>query len=545
MLRFCKKRMRLYVLALAISLVSSPLTRSQVSTNVPVTRDEYRNLDRLNSFGLLDDYLYGMRPYSRSEFARLIVEARTRLQEQRINTSEGEITGQEVEAVEQTISDLESLFSSEIHDLNGEVGKRPWQVEMLRNLTVEQNYLDSPSRHILEDIRWGEIDAFVNPLYAHHDGKRFVRGANSYLQFENRIRGFGLLSVDFTPYLYIGVPKDNGKSERDFAIQRLSVKIGLRDVELQLGRDQVIWGQGELGGVLLSNNPRPFDLIKLSTIHPLQLPGILRHLGPSAGSIFVARLGKDRTFPHAALIGFSVLFKPLSSLEFGLYHTYLFGGRGAPESDLLDPVAEFFFIRRHGEAFDDPGSPNLADHRAGIQFRFDVAALRHTKFYFEWMWDDFVLKILHNSAFLVGIHVPRLDFTGKTGLRIEFRSLARILYRHYDFRTGYADDGLIIGDPLGPKARALSVGLTREISRPLFLESLVSYEDYRGVRTPTVNLEGEHERRLRTIFALRLHLPSGWTVKGSAGYEHVWKFNFEPEMQRDNVRFELGLEFPF
>lgn len=524
---------------------SSALTHSQVSTNVPVTDDTYRDLDRLTAFGLLDDYIYGLRPYCRSEVARLVADARKRLHIERSGRKGGQTAGMPVDALEQTLVKLENLFSSDIHSLDTKAKEQPLEVEVFRNFMVEQNYLDSPSRPVPVDIRYGEINADINPLYGHHDGKRFVQGANSYLQFQNRLRAFGFLALEFVPYLYLGVPKGSVQSQAEVFVQHLSLKASLRNFELQIGRDQVVWGQGEAGGMLLSNNPRPFDLVKFSTVHPIRLPGILRHIGPSEGSIFVARLGKNRNFPHTALVGFAVSSRPISSIEVGLFHTYLFGGTGAPKSDFLDPIAEFFFIRRHGEAFERPDSPNLADHRAGVQFRYDAAALRHSQFYLEWVWDDFLLKILHTSAFLVGVHVPRLDFSGRTGLRIEFRSLARIFYRHSDFRTGYAEDGWIIGDPLGPKALALSLGLTHRINTHVSFESRVSYEDRRGTVTGTANLDGTHERRIRSSSALRVRLSSGWSIKTSAGYEHVWRFNFEQERERNNVLLELTVELPF
>ncbi|MFQ5797127.1 MAG: capsule assembly Wzi family protein [Bacteroidota bacterium] len=554
MLRFRTKRIPFHVLLATMFLACSPLalTHGQVSTNVPVTDDVYRSLDRLIAFGLLEDYLYGLRPFTRVQIARLVMQAKNRLSRKDSFGVELQHSQREDGKVDKITSDigrsiaaLENHFSSETLLMDGEATGEPWELQIFRNFTFDQNYIDSRSRLVPTDIRYGSIDAFINPMFSHRDGRPYVQGANGYLQFQNRLQAFKFLALDFTPYLYLGVPKENARSQREVIIQRLTVKVGFRNLELQVGRDQVIWGQGEMGGVLISNNPKPFDMIKLSTIHPFRLPWYLRYLGPSSGSIFVARLGENRNFPHAALIGISTNMRPLPSFEVGLYHTYLFGGSGAPESDFLDPIAEFFLIRRHGEAFDRPGSPNLADHRAGIQFRFDASALRHTQFYVEWVWDDFLLKILHNSAFLVGIYVPRVDFSGRTGLRLEFRSLARILYRHHGFRTGYAEDGLIIGDPLGPKAIALSLGITREISRHFFFESRLAYEDYRGGNTGTVNFEKTHERRIRTTSALRVRLASGWIVKSTTGYEHVWKFNFEPEKQRDNVLFELGLEFPF
>ncbi len=260
-------------LALILAICDpSRLAEAQVSENVPVTDDVYHKIDQLVAFGLVEDYLYGLRPLSRVQIARLIVQARHRLDKLPNGHGYGEIRADGRSDIEETVDELERDFSSEIVLVEGDKDGGTLEVRIFRNLTVVQNYLDSPSRPAPSDMRYGAIDAFINPLFAHRDGKRFVDGANTYLQFDNLLRGLGILAIDFTPYFYFAIPKDRSGSEQDAVIQRLSIKIGLRNVELQIGRDQVIWAQGELGGVLLSNNPAPFDLVKLSTIHPVRPP---------------------------------------------------------------------------------------------------------------------------------------------------------------------------------------------------------------------------------------------------------------------------------
>jgi len=52
------------------------------------------------------------------------------------------------------------------------------------------------------------------------------------------------------------------------------VKAEAFNLELEVGRDSLWWGPGYNGALLMTNNARPFDLVKLSNAYPYRIPWI-------------------------------------------------------------------------------------------------------------------------------------------------------------------------------------------------------------------------------------------------------------------------------
>ena len=84
---------------------------------------------------------------------------------------------------------------------------------------------------------------------------------------------------------------------------------------------------------MLSNNARPTTglTVQRNASDPFTVP-ILNRLGPWTASAFISELDDTRHIKNAKLVGITVGFKPMQSLEINLRRTMQWGGDGRPQS---------------------------------------------------------------------------------------------------------------------------------------------------------------------------------------------------------------------
>lgn len=100
-----------------------------------------------------------------------------------------------------------------------------------------------------------------------------------------------------------------------------------------IGAQERWWGPGWDSSLILSNNARPVPGISLqrNMSDAFETPW-LSWIGPWTFTAFAGQLESDRHVPHAKLLGMSLNFRPLESLEIGLRRTAQWGGEGRPQS---------------------------------------------------------------------------------------------------------------------------------------------------------------------------------------------------------------------
>ena len=306
------------------------------SPNVPIDDPVYRDIDQLVAAGLIKDAIYGQRPWSRNEIARMIAQARRRYDDKGGIASDERHMATAIMA-EYTIEQLENEYRDEL------AGNKSVRFHWLEEASAEAAYLDSPYRAVPENNGLGAIKAVINPLVAYREGRHYADGGT-----------FALESVHWASSQYFsiyaqprfeGLIPGEGSSHADVRAQRLYGKFTLGNLEMEVGRDSLIWGSGEHGGVLASNNARNLDMVKISNDSPFVHPWIFKYLGPSKYTFFVADLGSSYVYSDAYLYGFAASFKPASFLEIGIEHQITVGGKGAPEVSFGDLVKEFFTLR--------------------------------------------------------------------------------------------------------------------------------------------------------------------------------------------------------
>ena len=502
---------------------SSPLF-AYSSVNIPIESPVYRKVDKLIAMGLIPEkFIYGHRPWSRKEVARILAAA---------------LQNQETVQCPSYIVSLLNEMKQEFHD-ELQNSKSGFHVKPLESSKLEYTFLDSPLRIVPASNGLGNIDAIVQPLRSDVGGRHFVEGHTFAMETIHYGQWAPFFSFYGNPRMELLVSDSKATTAKPI-LQQGYGKFAYKNFEMEVGRDSLIWGQGETGGLLLSNNARPLDMVKLTTSAPFYHPGFLKHLGPSKYTFFVANLGPEQNFPYPFLYGLRASIHPFSLFELGLSQTLILGGEGSPSLVWYDPVSELVLIRRGG--LQGQGS-NVSDHRMGVDWRLRIPPLHNAEWYFESVWDDLGRHTLHANfteqmGFMSGFYFPLLTSDEKIDLRIEYIHLPPILYHHGTWLSGYALNRRLIGSEVSPDGDRISVVVKRALDKKKQVGITTVYENrdsdlYRQTISPeggpdrvvkTANNPTEH--RYRMVFDFSYRLRKEWSVELQGGYERVQNFNF-------------------
>jgi capsule assembly protein Wzi len=548
------KRIRWLALVLAFFAICqfSPdlLARSFSSPNVPVEDPIYRDLDKLIAFGLVKDAIYGQRPWSRKEIARLIGEAMKKRKDER-----EPVPGF---AVDEILDRLQQRFHDELVDLGTVEGEsKGLRVSPLEEARFNETILDSPFRRVPVSNGLGQIDALINPLVAYQNGRHFVDGNTLSLETLHEARLSRFFSLNFNPRLE-GLVPNTGSNEANFIVNTLYGKFTIHNFEIEAGRDEFVWGHGEHGGVLASTNTRGLDMIKISNDSPFFFPWIFRYIGPSKFTFFVANLGPEYVFKDAFVYGLAASIKPVSFLELGFEHQVTTGGDGAPPIGPLDLISEFFLVRRSGSH--ENNGPNLADHRFGLNLRATFPFLRNTVFYAEGIFEDFGRasfwpQFTEQMAFQSGIYIPLLTSGGADDLRIQYEHIPAAYGRHSQWISGLALNRRLRGSETGPDGQNFMVEWRHGFSGNKALRISFDYDNRDSdIYTTTLSSSGGPDRVVKAVDNVtehRIRLTAGfsWPLRRDvrldleAGYERAHNAAFVRHADDDNFLGSLSLTY--
>ena len=122
------------------------------SPNVDISHPVYRYIDKLSGLNLVSDIIYGQRPYSREEIARIYLEAKKNM------------VGSEDIYSKKILEKIYKDFYFEIDALKEE--SRKFNYRIIDQPSVEYTYLGSPNR--------GRCSTNKNPNTAHLVASNFV-----------------------------------------------------------------------------------------------------------------------------------------------------------------------------------------------------------------------------------------------------------------------------------------------------------------------------------------------------------------------------------
>jgi len=497
-------------------------TLAQSSTNLKLDHWGYSSLEKLEAFGLVDTSVIGTKPFSRLEIARLIIEAKERVDN-------------ENEFINHILKRLEDEFKDELEMIEGKTSARIFY-KLIDTIDIKYGYMRGTSSTFSYICLPGIKDS---SLWYNNDGIIYNEGNNIIIDFSTRAEFFKFLSFYYQPLLI--------KNSKEVDVETLKIysKLNLGAFELQIGKDSLWWGQGYHGTLIMTNNVKPLNFIKISNHTPILLPWIFSYLGPFKGTFFVSKLEKDRVIKEPKLFCLRADFKPHPLLELGASGVVMAEGEGRPKLQLRDilTIIKLEHLYKDGK--------DATNEIMALDARLRIPILRNTEIYCEYGGEDTGGTIIGVSdmAYLWGIYIPRVTNDGKTQMRIEYANTVRRepessiagWYHHGIYQSGYTYKGLILGHHMGGDSEDTYLQLQRYLKDNLILNLEFDYEK-RGVDKERVGTYPQETHRQFDI-QLSYNINDKLDVNLKYGYDKVSNFNSIRGNDQNNylARIEFAL----
>jgi hypothetical protein len=447
------------------------------SPYVPVDSWIYPAMQRLIALGYIHSDMLGMRPWTRMACARLVDDAAERFPSESAGGSQGE----------KIYNALTTEFQPEIARLDGapNVGA---QVE-----SVYTRAMGISGKPLRDGYHFGQTmvndygrpywEGFNNVTGLFADAEAgpvsfYLRGeyqhAPAMPSYPSSVLA-ATAAADGTP------PLANGASEANkFALLDSMASLNINNVQISFGTQSAWLGPTESGPWLMSNNARPFPMIKIDDVAPHEIPGLSRILGPFRTEFFVGQLSGHhweyclvstcqsyssqypdvvgpQISPQPFIHGGKVSFQPTPNFEFGMGYTAMFGGPGLPVT-----FGNFF---RTVYAHSSTASNNPGKRISAADFSYRIPGMRNwLTFYMDSLVVDEISPIGSTRASVnPGVYMPRLPGLQKMEFRAEGINESRnhqflpgfVYYDQRRYLDGYANDGNLMGSAIGRAGRGV------------------------------------------------------------------------------------------
>ncbi len=482
------------------------------SPGVPLDSWIYPAIEKLAGFGLIDSGLQGSRPWTRLEAARLTAEAKAQAETEEVPPVAREI-----------LARLHREFASSLSELNG--GAAESYFKPIREIRLDYLYQEGhPSA-----IAGSNIVARQFSLNTNNFGIDYKENNNFQAALESEARLGRFFLLDWRPLLLVD------EAETDLTTLEGKAALALGPFEFSAGRQSLWWGQGRHGSLVLTNNAKPLDMVRITNPSPMLLPWIFKYLGPMRFDLFWSELndyiaddvtgrGNEPYFG-----GLRMDFKPLPWLEIGASRAVIFGG------DDIDVDTEDFVTILGGKNLS--GDEDTSNNIAAIDLRLHLPFLWGAELYGEAGGEDEAGGWIANNAWLAGLYLPRLEPNGRLSLRLEHADLSivdnnsPVWYRHGIYKSGYTYEGKILGHHVGGAAKDTFGELEILLPRDILLALSVDYEE-RGYDQP---VKEEHvQPGVRLEWQPREHL----SLMAHYTFDKVSNFGF---VAGDDRNFYLGM----
>jgi len=447
MVRSLRKFIPLIVTAIFV-LASCPECWALSSANIPLDSPIYLYLEKLAGMGLIRSDMRGLKPYSKAEAARLLLEA------------EGNLETQDTDApafARQLIARLRELVPREV-SLRERPEKKPQFIDVnpASSLRLRYVYLDGIPRNYVRPVHdpgndgvFGigsglrpatpnsvvtQVGTEGTPLAENNDGVVYHRGSNG----EVRWAAEGYVSDKAAGLIEpMVLASETGTTVR---LNRGYIKIGGGALELEAGKDENWLGLGYRGNITLTNNAQNLTMAKLSSPEPFRA-GWLSWLGDLKYAVIFSQLDKTVTAGQERRPWFYAIklsSKPTDNLEIGFNLGRMQGGPGVNDS-LHDWVNGLV-----GGTNSDNSKSN-----AGFEARYRIPWLANTELYGEFSGCDAAAFWPIVESYVAGFFIPRLTAEGRDDFRFEFFQGNQILYTSGTFPEGFLYKGLPRGHSQG------------------------------------------------------------------------------------------------
>lgn len=516
--------------------------RSFSSANIPLSSPIYLYLDKLAGFGLIHRDIKGIKPFSKAEAARLVLEASRNIAAQDTVAPDFAV---------QLLARVRELLPREVF-LRENPDKKPalFDVNPVAGLRARYVYLDGaardynrtswdPAHQSAFGLFGGDLRPLGNggpvrvtgtegtPLLENNNGSIHPEGHSGELRWAAEGYLGDKATALIEPMLLVS------KADSTFRLNRGYLKLGGGGLELEVGRDENWFGPGYRGTTTLTSNARNFDLIKLSSPEPLNVAWVKNWIGDVKYSLIGSRFDETDagTADHRQpwMIGFKLAVKPADWWEIGANFVRQSGGPGFEGSP---------------DSFFGGSSNDHSNSIAGLDLRFRIPWLRNTELYGEFSGEDNaggVWPIV--ESYVAGIHVPCLTAACRDDFRFEYFFGSVMLYGDWQFPRGYVYHDMTPGHSQGGGGVQEFFGRYSHwftVRNNLALEYFYT-ERGRSYRTEGQVMESKHAGRLAWT------LPIYGDVDGQLlyGIEKIGNLNLVEGAARTNqlMTFELRYRY--
>jgi hypothetical protein len=441
-----------FALSIGVLGISSPSAAWTISSNnIPLDSPVYGWLDKLAGYGLVKSDMRGIRPFTRAEAARLLLEAEDNLSRNPglavsplvadlLKETRGAVVREaDLYRAPQTAPSFDYLLISSARARYVYLDGLPRSFErpvydpgndgvfgIGHGLRPKNPYPSSAQQHGTEGT----------PMSENSEGVIYRRGQNADLRFTAEAFAGSYASALIEPMVLLA------ESDRmvQARINKGYLKVGSDALELEVGRDANWLGLGYRGNITLTNNARNFDQIKLSSPEPILLP----YIGALKYSAIFSRFDEVETssgLRHPFFFSTKLSVKPADFVEVGLNLGRQVGGPGVDNS--------FGSLLR---GFIGGTNKDNSNSMAGLELRFRIPWLRNTEVYGEFSGEDAASFWPIVESYVAGFYIPRLTASGKDDLRFEYLFGNAILYSNGTFPEGYNYHDMPIGHSQGGAA---------------------------------------------------------------------------------------------
>ena len=376
------------VLLLACITSSADRAYALASNNIPLDSPLYLYLDKLAGFGIIPSNVQGIRPFSKSEAARLALEAESNL---------ASVNNDDARAFASGILDrVRELLPREVSLRNNQEKSPTFDYNPFSSARIRYVYLDGVPRSYERPVHDPGGDGVFGigsglrpdnpypspvrqhgtegtPLLENNEGIRYRKGSNGEYRFSGEAYLGNFASALVEPYLLYSVQDRVVQA----GLNKGYLKIGSSGLELEVGRDSNWFGPGYRTAITLSDNARNFDLVKLSSPEPLDIGWVKRYLGRVKYAFIFSRFDStvtDGLQRQPFFLATKLSIKPVDTVEFGINLGRQQGGPGVSNS-----LGDWFRGLVGGTNNDNSNSV------AGLDLRVRLPFLRNTEIYGEYL----------------------------------------------------------------------------------------------------------------------------------------------------------------
>ena len=456
--------------------VSEPVMKTPAymgSPYVPLDSWIYPAMERLAALGYVKTASMGIRPWTRTECARLLGEAAelapnvdgsTEVQDLFHSLSREFAAESELMSGEQNVhAHVESIYQRTVG-----IAGTPLTDGLHFGQTIENDY-GRPYQQGFNTVDGASAWATAGPFVV------YVRGEYQHSPSHPAPSQAVLNFISDADGLPPNAPSLPVASISRFQPLEAYIGINLGNWQLSFGRQSLWWGTADSSSMLYSNNVEPLNnMFRINRVSPFRFPWILQELGDVRLDLFIGQLSGQEFInnnglggipegqygvnlhPQPFLSGGKISFKLSPNLEFNFSKTTLYGGLGNP----LTPKT---FFKSTLDLHTKDNEP-LGDGRSVVDFSYRIPRLRNgLTLYGEGFSEDEVIPLntAAKSAWQGGLYfarvprIPRLDLRVEGGFTapVDFSTCNGCYYHNFQYVNGYTNNSQLIASGIGRAAQ--------------------------------------------------------------------------------------------